>query len=185
MSAVPATKPIVHQAEGAGAGAGVSFTIAPSASAAAPTTPATIKEAIIERSAQAVIANLDKILGDELEEVGTAFKQSTLLPGAIAYTHSFKLPEGTKSFSYGLRPEKLKKEHIVKVEGVSGAKLNCYNSILNRCFAKIMEHSRLGLAFQLSDCEGLTPETFADSQLVRSFAFKVLSRVPEKAIALF
>jgi hypothetical protein len=168
------------------AGAGVAAAPKPTAAASAPAaSPAAIKEAIIERSAQAVVDNLKKIFSDEISEVGTAIKQNTALPGAIAYTYSYKTSEGTKSMAYGLRPEKLKNDHIVKVEGLSGAKLSCYSSILNRSFAKMVDDCYFALGVYVKDCEELTPETFTNSKLVRSFAFKVLSRVPEKAIALF
>jgi hypothetical protein len=169
------------------AGAGVAAAPKPTAAASAPSaSPAAIKEAIVERSAQAVIANLKKMFGDEIAEAGEAVQQSKPLPGSIVFTHSFPQPDGTtNSMSIAMRPEKLKKDHVIKVEDMGGSKRNCYNSILNRCFAKITSAGCLGLGAELMDCEGLTIRTFADSKLVRSFAFKVFSRIPEKGIALF
>jgi hypothetical protein len=187
MSALVATQKVSPGTFGTPqhAGAGVAYT-PPSAAAKPAASPAAIKEAIVERSAQNVVADLKRIFGKEIAEAGEAVQQSKPLPGSIVFTHGFLQPDGTtNSMSIAMRPAKLLKEHVLEVADMSGSKRNCFNSILNRCFAKITDTGCLGLAFQLKDCEGLTLKTFTDSKLVRSFAYRNLLNVPEKGIVLF
>src|SRR5437660_2137788 len=107
-------------------GAGAAFKPAPGAftpSAPAAPSPADIKKALVERSAQAVVDSLKKVFGDEMAEVANALNSGIFVPGAVSYTHTKKeeTPEGMpQSVSIALRPEKIKKEHIVEVTGLSG-----------------------------------------------------------------
>jgi hypothetical protein len=172
MSAVVAAQRVSQPTFGTPqhAGAGVAFT--PSALVAKPAVDASkVKEEIIVKCSTAVIGLLEKIFGDELETVGNAISQGQTLEGSKAWT----ITKSKSSITYGLRPELLKKQHIIPI-ALSDAQKPCFHAILKRCLETICDDpNHIGVAFYLTNCESLPKEKITESQILRSKVFKVVN----------